>query len=303
MEFRDVIIHTNARIFGNEQLMKGFPPIRDRFDLTSDMWIGRLDLELAKTVMDTCEPQVLGMPRPARQFAQLYSFIRDLPYEDMLNFDSDQMLAATVALSRLVHPTSTGLTYAARVGFEGSKARKIFTAEVSGISKDAFLSPSRTRDWLTVDDAKILVSLLPHLTTQLPRRLHNAFWHHEYAARTYYLDYRWTLVCTGLEALLHTDRFKNTAQFVRRVPQVAAEFGISISDAEADEAYDLRSRLSHGDSFLSTAASQGPQAAAQLKLYDRIEDTLRCAVLQGMRDQAFADVFRDDGKIRKRWPI
>lgn len=78
------------------------------------------------------------------------------------------------------------------------------------------------------------IAYLPATMRQaLPRRVHNALWHHEYAARTYYLDYRWTLVCTGLEALLHTDTFASTFQFAARVPLLASEFGITISETEA----------------------------------------------------------------------
>jgi hypothetical protein len=65
---------------------------------------------------------------------------------------------------------------------------------------------------------------------------------------------------------------------------VAAELGVSISEAEAVEGYDLRFRLAHGVSFLSTGAGQGP-TAYQLQLYDRLEDTLRSAVLRGILEK------------------
>jgi hypothetical protein len=65
---------------------------------------------------------------------------------------------------------------------------------------------------------------------------------------------------------------------------VAAELGVNISEAEAVDGYDLRSRLAHGVSFLSTGAGQGP-TAYQLQLYDRLEDTLRSAVLRGILEK------------------
>lgn len=147
-----------------------------------------------------------------------------------------------------------------------------------------------------------MVGLVPGLKRKLPRRIHNVLWHHEYACRTYFLDYRWTLICTGLEALLHTDRKDSTRQFRRRVPGLASDLGINISETDAYEAYDLRSRLAHGVSFLSTGTTQGP-SASQLLLYDRLEDDLRSAVLRGMRDESFGDIFSDDDHIRSRWPI
>ena len=209
---------------------------------------------------------------------------------------------ATVAISRLIHPTSTGFAYAARIGYEPEGVKHVYPAQIRGISVDAFLSPARTRDWLTETEAKALCELVPFPLLRLPPRVHNALWHHEYAVRTYYLDHRWTLVCTGLEALVHTDTVMNTAQFTRRVPKLASELGISLSEADANDAYDLRCRLAHGVSFLSTATSQGA-STSQIQLYDRLEDTLRLAVLQGTRGKSFGDIFRNDDQIRDRWPI
>jgi hypothetical protein len=303
MQYCDVVIHPNADIFGCEEILKIFPPVRERINLSGDMWVGRLDSAIAKAVMDTCEPQTLGITSPVRQFAQLYSFVRELPYCDMYRFDSENLLTSAVAISRLIHPTSTGLAYAARIAYEADRVKQIFPAQVSGISKDVFLSPNRTRNWLVETEANILGELIPTISALLPPRIHNAFWHHEYASRTYYLDHRWTLVCTGLEALVHTDRLQNTSQFTRRVPKLASELGVNISEAEASEAYDLRSRLSHGVSFLSTASSHTATSTVQLQLYDRLEDALRLAVLKGMREKDFQAVFADDDQIRKRWPI
>lgn len=283
--------------------MKKSPPVQQRVDLSPEMWIGRLDSNVAKIVMDTCESKAFGASVPVRQFAQLYSFVREMPgYADIHRFDHDQELTAVVTQSRLIHPTFVGFSYAARLAFEANDLKQVFPAEIVGISREAFLSPSRVRDWLTESEAGQLRDLIPVLKQQLPKRVHNALWHHEYAARTYYLDHRWTLVCTGLEALVHTDRNRNTAQFTRRIPQLAAELGINISEAAAVDAYDLRSRLAHGVSFVATGGSSGP-SVSQLQMYDQLEDTLRTAVLRAMRDKLFADIFLDDAQIRQRWPI
>lgn len=304
MQYRDVAIHTNAGIFGKEEELRKFPPVEQRLDLSEHLWVGRLDPDMAKSVMDTCEPRTLGVTPIYRQFAQLYTFVRELPRvdDDPYGWDRDNELTATIALSRLIHPTFIGLGYAARLGCGEDGVKQTFPAQITGVSRHVFLSPNRTRDWLTVAEASVLGELVSKMQQQLPKRIHNALWHYEYAARTYYLDHRWTLVCTGLEALVHTDRNRNTAQFTGRVPAVASELGISVSEAEAVEAYDLRSRLAHGVSFLSTGTTQGP-SPSQLRLYDRLEDTLRMAVLRGMRDKAFSDILRDDAQIRRRWPI
>jgi hypothetical protein len=303
MQYRDVAIHTNVSIFGAEELLRRFPPIRSRVDLSDQIWIGPLDSEIVALVMDTCEPRVYGMAPPVRQYAQLYAFVRELPTPSPMHlWDTDNRLAAAIAISRLIHPTHAGFAYAARVAYEQNAAEQICPALIRGISVDVMHSASRTRDWLTQADAEVLRELVPLLPMPLPTRVHNAFWHHEYAARTYYLDHRWTLVVTGLEALLNTDKAHNKKQFERRVPQLGSELAVSVSELDAAEAYDLRSRLAHGVSFISSGTSRSP-SASQVDLYDRLEDTLRFAVLRGMRDGSFGDVFRDDEKIRQRWRV
>jgi hypothetical protein len=71
MQYRDVVIHTNTGIFGTERETNQFPPVQQRIDLSGQIWLGRLDGDVAKAIMETCEPKVFGMPSPVRQFAQL----------------------------------------------------------------------------------------------------------------------------------------------------------------------------------------------------------------------------------------
>jgi hypothetical protein len=303
MQYRDVVIHTNAAIFGKEDEVRESPPIQEWIALSEQIRIGRLDLKTANTIMDTCEPKALGLMPPVRQFAHLYAFVREISANaDIHRWDDDNQLTPVIGVSRLIHPTSTGFDYAARIGYESDGVKQVFPARIVGISKEVFLSPNGKRDWLTAEEANSLRELVPGLRKELPKRVHNGLWHHEYALRTYYLDHRWTLVCTGLESLVHTDRYGNTLQFKRRVPRLAAEVGVTISEPEAHEAYDLRSRLAHGVSFLASGSISGP-TPTQLDLYDRLEETLRRAVLRGIREEAFADILRADDQIRTRWPI
>lgn len=303
LRYWDVVIHMGGDLSANNPDVGDVPPIHKRTDLSDQLWIGHLDADMAKIIMETCEPKALGLTPPARQRAHLYAFVRELPSEsEILWWDTDHQLTAAVAVSRLVRRTSIGFAYAARVGIESGVVKEVLPAEIHGISRDAFLSPNRTRDWLTRADAETLRQLVPLLWSQLPRRVHNALWHHEYAARTYYLDHRWTLVVTGLEALVHTDRRRSTAQFTGRVTKLASELAINLSKADASEAYDLRSQLAHGAAFLSTGTTQR-LSPSQVGLYDRLEDILRLAVLRGMKDKAFADILDSDDKIRSRWSI
>jgi hypothetical protein len=303
LRIRDVVIHTNSGIFGNEQSLEKFPPVSKERRLSDQILLGPIDAVFAKTIMDGCETTGHGMIPAVRQFAQLYSFVRDLPESsEMHEWDSDNQLTTCIALSRLVHPTSTGLAYAARIAYGPKGLERVHPAHIRGIGVEAFLSPNRTRDWLTEREAEALCKLLAPYPPNLPQRVTNALWYHEYAARTYYLDHRWTLVCTALESLVHTDRGGSTKQFKRRVSKLASELGVSLSENEADSAYDQRSGLAHGTSFLSSPGRQGP-TPAQIDLYDRLEDTLRLAILRAIQDKSFADIFRDDDQIRGKWVV
>lgn len=129
-----------------------------------------------------------------------------------------------------------------------------------------------------------------------PPRVSRALWYFDYAQRTYYADLRWTLVATALEALVHTGKQASTRHFTHRVPALASEVGAkSLTMAEANLAWDFRSRLSHGDSFLSAMPN------ADTALYDKLEETLRLAILKAFLEPSFATVFTDDAKIAKRW--
>ena len=79
--------------------------------------------------------------------------------------------------------------------------------------------------------------------------------------------------------------------------QVAADVGgPTITTSESNDAYDYRSRLSHGDGFLSDMVQ------ADLTLYDKLEETLRLAILKAFLEPAFATVFTNDSQIEARWP-
>jgi hypothetical protein len=203
-------------------------------------------------------------------------------------------------MSRLIHPTTVGFRLAAQVR-QNEKTLAIIPAELHGISPDAYLSPSHTRDWLTISESELLaeVDAKSESLTQpsFPRRVSRALWYFDYAQRTYYADLRWTMVATALEALIHTGTTNSTRHFKFRVPALAAEVGApTMTTTESADAYDYRSRLSHGDGFLSDM----PQA--DISLYDKLEETLRLTILKAFREPAFAVVFQDDSQIEVRWP-
>jgi len=286
-----------------QQLLASFPPITERIELGSGLWLGRFDSDLANTLMDACEPVLLGWPKAIRPFTQFYAYVRELDDSaELVGWDKDLRLQGCVAMSRLIRPTTVGFRYAARVHRNStSQTVTIIPAEIRGISVDVYLSPSHERDWLSTDEAAMLAKLLaaaaPLQQPAFPPRVSRALWYFDYAQRTYYADLRWTLIATAMEALVHTGKSDSTRHFKHRVPALASEVGAkTLTKSEAGLAWDFRSRLSHGDGFLVAM----PQA--DISLYDKLEETLRLAILKAFLEPSFASVFTDDEKIAKRWP-
>jgi hypothetical protein len=89
-------------------------PVKDGFDLSDDMWIGQLDINLAKRILDACEPRGENFS-PTRECPHLYAFVRENIYDELPqpSWDSDKKLQQCIALSRIVRPTSIGFQYAA----------------------------------------------------------------------------------------------------------------------------------------------------------------------------------------------
>jgi hypothetical protein len=298
----DVVLHTNVGRFAEnaEQLLATLPPVTHRVQAISGLWIERLDFELAKAIMDTCEPKTLGVMAPVRQFAHMYAYVRELhPQTSTIGWDEDHRLSRLMAISRLVHPTYVGLRYAARVSQDNDSLR-IVPAEIHGLALDTFLSPSHKRDWLTNEEAELAVEVdaKSELFPQgvFPRRVSRALWYYNYAQKTYYADLRWTLIATALEALIHTGTRGSTKHFTHRVPALAADVGaVALTTDECEAAYDFRSRLSHGDGFLSD------MPAADISLYDKLEETLRLSILKAFREPDFAKLFLHDATIAAQW--
>lgn len=298
----DVILHTNLGMFAPnyQQLVAIDPPVDDRVGAVDGLYIQRLDLELAKAIMDTCEPKTVGVVAPVRQFAHMYAYVRELqPQTSVIGWDEDHRLSRLVAISRLVHPTFVGLRYAARVSQDNPSLR-IVPAEIHGLTLDTFLSPNHKRDWLSKEEAKLVVEVdaktEPLTLPSFPRRVSRALWYYDYTQKTYYADLRWTLIATALEALIHTGKWDSTGHFTQRVPALAADVGApALTTDECEAAYDYRSRLSHGDGFLSD------MPAADITLYDKLEETLRLAILKAFTEPNFADLFLDDATIAARW--
>lgn len=295
---QDVVIHTNEGLFeGTLPLGLLPPPLPDRFELADDVWIGELDDQIADMVLDACDPPGWGVEKPKRQFGQLYAYVRE-PAPSIQTWDSDKRLLTCVALSRIVHPTSVSFRYAAQIIYNSDGTVKVVPGPVQGHGADAWPPNEHDRDWLNDTDLELLKQLVRELpTANLPPRVWRAFWYHEFAARTQYADVRCTLIVTGLEALVHTDRSQSTRQFTERVPRLAADVRAPNSSRDdAETAYDLRSRLSHGQGLAIFTQ-------AERQIYEQIESVLRAAIRRAILDKQFALVFSSEDLIRGRWPL
>jgi hypothetical protein len=297
MLLQEIILQTRqslqAAVGSRWDLVGKFPPVTD-FQLIQGVEIVVLEHDLAERIMDCCDAQTFGMPKPVRQSPQLYSFVRSNTDHDRLwDWQSDQYLETCVALSRLVHPTSFPLEYHVKISLDGNgKLQELIP--ISGPYKGAWIA-ERDRDWLTQDDCTELQKLVARLPLGLPERLNRAFWYNEYAARTYFADVRWTMVATALESLVHTERQGSTSQFVIRTTNLASVVGLTqYSHDEASRFYDRRSSLAHGQGL-------GKLSPEDKVLYVFGEDLLRLVLKRAIVDHCFASTFSDTVSVRSNW--
>jgi hypothetical protein len=233
-EWLDVILHFHSSTPEKADHTKLGVPIAEKFALSSHIWIVRLDAPVAKQIVEACSPRNLDVPIHDQQ-GHTYAFVRKSRFPGLFHdFGGIEELGATIALSRLIRPTTMGLRWAARVSMVNRVVKQILAFQPRGIVVDAFCSKAIEQDWLTQEDGDRLRRLMGYITIREPmhKRVHNAYWHHEYAIRTYYADHRWVFVCTGLEALVHSSGMGTTGQFISRVARLAKREGINFTGDE-----------------------------------------------------------------------
>lgn len=133
---------------------------------------------------------------------------------------------------------------------------------------------------------------------KLPRRIRKALRHFLYACFNHELEIRFTLVVTGLEALVNAHKRDVTKQFKRRLNLVGADLGITITEDEAKESYDYRSNFVHGQSLQGQDISEKVQDS-----YIHLETLLRMMVKQCIADAGFASRFETEAAINAAYPI
>lgn len=272
-----------------------------RFELSNDIWIERLETELAKHVQSACEPPNYGINNVPND-RHMYAFVRRLPEHEVTNHEGVNDLFAVAALSRLVNPTSIGGRYCAKVFDFHLEDSAIQSIQFRGVSSDVIIGEGR--DWLSRENAEELMSLVPWVSPdrRMHGRVHRAYWNHEYAMHSYYLDARWVLVVSGLEALISVGENGLRRQFCNRVQQLATECQVALSNEELSRAYTLRSKLAHAEAFLSGLETRFPRSE-QVELYVRLENVLRMIIKRCLIDEAFGNRFRDDVAVQESWPI
>ncbi|MFA4910966.1 MAG: hypothetical protein WC649_07990 [Desulfobacteria bacterium] len=289
----DIVVQTT-----NHNLDPNRYPIRKRIDLADDLYIDILPTDLAQKIFEACEPKGYCYD-PVLQFGQMYSFVRkNPPNENNLAWDEDRRLQLCIALSRLIQPTSISTEYAARIFLTSDgNLIQIVPGPVSGHSSQAFVVETNL-NCLTEIDAQNLKQLIEAFEKKpLKDPLARAMWYHEYAARHYEIDLRWTLIATGIEVIVHTDRSKSTRQFVERVQKLSVVIGTgTITKDQAEEMYEFRSSLAHGQGV-------GGLTTQKMELYKKMEEILRLTIRKSILEASFQDLLSDKDQIRKIWPV
>lgn len=282
----------------NSDLDPNRVPIRKRIDLADDLRIEILRADLVQKIFKACEPKGYRF-NPVRQFNQMYSFVRkNPPNGDDLNWDNDQRLQLCIVLSRLIHPTSISTEYAARILLtsEGN-LKKIVPGPIASNSSQAFVIDTSLNCFTEIDAQNLKRVIEAFEKKPLEDPLARAMWYHEYAARSYEIDLRWALIATGIEVIVHTDRYKSTRQFVKRVQKLSIDVGAgAITKNQAEEMYEFRSSLAHGQGL-------GGITSEKKELYGKMEDILRLTIQKSILEESFRDFISDPDKIRKAWPV
>ena len=275
-------------------------PLNRQIDLGEGVSVAPVLRSVADYVFRLCDPHGLTTA-PTRTFQALYSFIKDDDADETAYaWDSGRRIEMAVALSRLVHPTTIGFEYSARLFLNDAQTDvdEAVVGPFKGPGAAAYLAEA-SRDWLTDAEAVATGDLLQAFyegEDGRPHRINRAIRFHEYAARSDQLENRWVLIVTALESLINVEVRDQSRQFRTRTVQLAEACGAPWTDAEAREAYRLRSKLTHGQPVTDPGAEG-------LQLYRNLESVLRSALTRAILEQDFAANFSSDDQIQAAWPL
>jgi hypothetical protein len=298
------ILHIFRGPFGNNpEIANHHIAALGKVQLSPDIWIAKLPTDFAKVFIRACEPahhQVDTDPWDMH----LYGFFRRLQGETTLPAQAAiGELCATTALSRLIRPTTIGYRYCGEIIGPSLTNPGVRALTLTGENPDAYVA-NPAQDYLTPDDETDLRQLMSWVPSdrRMTPRLFRAFWYHERACRSYYLDEKIPIAVRGLESLLTVEKGRGiTSRFAARAQQLASEVGVTLSRADFYTAYDLRSALAHGRSFLFDLHATLP-ASEHGPFYEKLETVLRSAVKQCLLDDSHYQRFVDDAAVKRFYP-
>jgi hypothetical protein len=275
--------------------------------MDGDIWIEQLDKPLCRAILDACDPAGENF-KPVRLYGCSYAFYREnAPVGDGYNFDAADALYACISLSRMVHPTAVGFETAARIRQWPDGARQIVPAVRPYLNPYAYVVAPND-NWLVPDDLSLLHDLLDAFHSgPLPPRVAAALWHHEALARQYFIDLRWPLLTTCLEALvrikderLPSGQFAgSTKVFVDRLLAIGGlDPSLAAREAELRDMYEQRSLLAHG-----LALAFGALDAARKTLYRTQERLVLGIIRKALLDSTFRNIFASDASVAARLPL
>jgi hypothetical protein len=298
---RDVIVQpTTPGIRVADEVFRAEPPIMTRIDLGHGLWVGALDRPTIDAVFDACRAPGQNF-NPARSNYYHYCFCRDMDATPgaSLNWDHDQRLRECLLLARLVHPTTVATCYSARLFYQNHEIAQIVPGPTQGLGAYAWVNGNHWRNWLTSSDMEEVKRLLTSYDSEkLPSRLRRAVRHFLYACYTYELDIRFTLVVTGLEALVNARNRSATLQFKRRLCMAGQDVGVTITEAAAKEAYDYRSNFVHGQLLQGDNISEKVQES-----YLPLETLLRLLIKRSIAEPQFASRFESESAIEGAYQV
>jgi hypothetical protein len=275
-------------------------------DLGYGVFIERLDGALAERLLDASELRGYDW-EPARQYSAVHAYTykvwRDghgAPPERFYEWDSAGRLYPGVQLSRLVRDNATSTEHAVRrvlmadgndqlvpfSGFETHTAYRLYPA---------------LRGWLDAEEAAQLGVLMRCYWDGggLPARVGRALYRAESVTRQRYLEDALPLLVGGWESLVEIGQERPTAQFVQRVPQIAAELDVTLSEDECRARYRDRSALVHGAGVDLSQPQRFNEVAAT---FNKLQEALRRTVRRAIEDRRFAAHFGEDARITAQWP-
>jgi hypothetical protein len=250
---------------------------------------------------------------PIHQEGFRYAFVWELP-EDLFQarpgWDPAGELYAALAFSRLIVDNGGTTLYAARYVEHHDGSTQVIPAGATEAAV-AFMANPAQRDWMDATEAAELAELLSKTLAGstrrvlLPPRVLRANWLQEYAVRWRYADLVLTLLVTAIEALINTGKDVPTKQFTTRVPQLAAELGLSASRTWCSKIYSARSHGVHGRFVnLLTYQPEG-RSGSGVGVDDlaRLQNIVRRTIRTAIAEDTFRQTFNDDGSVRQWSPV